>query len=343
MHRVPHLLRSHPDRREPDADLLRDRLLHVCRKPHYNPALACGGAEDAQPNAAMRRVRAAADIGCMAATFFSAAIGHETNTFAVTADAAGETMRRGFHEGLCATLGAAADEGWPAQLSARWLRAVVADPPGSAITPPRPPRVWGATSFARSLSAYGATRAMLARPDGTLFVHHQQPSSLRRHRRAALFGALIAEEAFARRVLRLGRSRARDHQRQAAAALLASLRIDAMRVVLAQAMRDGKRAARERFAELSATLFDEPLPAVFLGVLPQLRPADAASLAGTLMSRVDRDQLVEAFDEDWFANPEAVAHIHEQDALPLARGGDDRRLPVDEALAALMGQLERAL
>ena len=29
-------------------------------------------------------VRAAADIGCMAATFFSAAIGHETNTFAVT-------------------------------------------------------------------------------------------------------------------------------------------------------------------------------------------------------------------------------------------------------------------
>ena len=42
------------------------------------------GACNILPGTGVRRIRAAADIGHMATPFFSAAVGHETNTFAVT-------------------------------------------------------------------------------------------------------------------------------------------------------------------------------------------------------------------------------------------------------------------
>jgi hypothetical protein len=252
-------------------------------------------------------------------------------------DELSETMRRGWIEGLHATIGAGADDGWPARLTARWVGAVVATSAltaGLRLRAPTLPRAWGAMSFARALGAFGVAVLEAGRPAGLLAALHQRPAGTRRHRRRALFSSLVVERSFARRVLSLGSERARTHGRAASAALIASLRIDALRVLLGSALRSGKAALIERHVELTERLFGAPAPAATALVLPRARPADGAALIGALEAVAERDRLVALHDDDWFANPRAMALLRDADTRPL-----DDAPPDADALSAAIDRL----
>ena len=238
-----------------------------------------------------------------------------------TDDAARERQHRGWVEGFHAAVGRDADEGWPAQLRPRWLAETLAagaltarvDLDGIETT-----AAWGGSSFSRALGQLGVAALDAGRPVDMPLALHQHPWGTRRHQRRALFASLPLELSFARRVMGLGRDRARDHQRTMASALLCSLRLDALRVVLAAAWPDGRVQLSERFAEISEQLFGVPAPPTLLAVLPQLRSGDGGSFVGALQSIEQRDSLVRRFDEDWFRNPAAIGWLGQQDTLPRA-------------------------
>jgi len=250
-----------------------------------------------------------------------------------TNDVCAEAMQRGWPGGILATLGHGAQEGWPARLTRRWSTDVF-DPSASEglrlhLEPP--PRVWGACSFARALGNFGVAMLEAGRPATVPRALHERPAGVRRHGRRALFASVMVDAPFAKRVLGLGRQRARVHQREMALAFGCSLRIDALRVLLGASLRAGKGAARECFAEQTARLFDVPLPASLLGVLPQLRPGDGAHLVGSLVAAEQRDQLVAEHDEDWFRNPRALSSLRDADGRPY----DEEPLAPERALAAI--------
>jgi hypothetical protein len=255
-----------------------------------------------------------------------------------------EELGTGWVERLHGALGRDAAEGWPAKLGARWIEEVFAPEltGGLSIALPRLPPPRGAISFARALGLFGIALLEATRPTTLPWPLHQLPQGTRRHQRRALFAAVVAEPVFALRVLGLGRARARDQARRTATALLAALRIDALRVVLLGALPDGKSALAERFAETTEAMFGAPAPASLCAALPQLRSGDAAAVAGSLLALEEHDALVARHEEDWFRNPRAAAEIREADAA----AGDGE--PIEgQRLAALLDALvtrfERAL
>lgn len=259
-----------------------------------------------------------------------------------TDDLAGETMRRGWVEGMQATLGRAASEGWPAKLTWRWAGEVFGDAgwfDGLAPVLPAPPRPWGGSSFARALGEVGVALLVACRPAALPRSMHRHPFGVRRHRGHGLFASIATTATFGRRVLDLGRERAQAHARAMCTAAAATLRVDAMRVLVASALIDGRQAAGDTYAEISERLFGEPAPNATLAVLPRLRPAGAAAFVGSVLAFADRRSWVERHDVDWFRNPRAAAEIRDAfekplDLAPLAE--DD----VHEALCALVDALE---
>ncbi|MBW2456583.1 MAG: hypothetical protein JRI68_18845 [Deltaproteobacteria bacterium] len=254
-----------------------------------------------------------------------------------TDDAAQEHQRCGWAAGIHAALGRDADEGWPARLSSRWLVECFA---GSGLTAGVPVdhlgagTPWGSSSFARGLGQLGMAVLDAGRPANLPLSAHQDPWGARRHLRSALFATLPLERSFAAQVLGLGRDRSRTHQRAMAGALLCSLRLDAVRVLLAATWPAGRTALRDHFAQLTEQLFGVSAPPSLLGVVPQLRPGDGASLVGSLAAGEVRDRLVDRFDEDWFRNPAAIASLRHDDTLPRPQ------VTLDEA--ALGGAVDRA-
>jgi hypothetical protein len=100
------------------------------------------------------------------------------------------------------------------------------------------------------------------------------------------------------------------------AALLCSLRTDALRVCLLAALRVGKKAMYETFADTTERMFGEPAPETLAAVLPLLRAAQAPSFIGALGAVEARDAIVAAHDEDWFRSPHAAAAMRLEDARP---------------------------
>ncbi|HHH28884.1 MAG TPA: hypothetical protein ENK57_11145 [Polyangiaceae bacterium] len=251
-----------------------------------------------------------------------------------TDDLTADAMRQGWVEGMHATLGRAADEGWPAKLTWRWTGEVLGDAgwsDGLSLALSAPPRPWGGASFGRALGEVGAALLVAARPRTLPRALHGHPFGLRRHRAYGLFAAIVTSATFAQRVLGLGRDRADAHARAMSTAHAAALRVDAMRVLVTGALAAGRGAADERLAEVSERLFGEPLPAATLAVLPQLRPAQSAAFVGSVLSFADRQALVERHDLDWFRNPRAAAEL--RDAFE--RPADLTPLPADAAARAL--------
>jgi hypothetical protein len=246
----------------------------------------------------------------------------------------------GFIEGVPAAFARDAGEGWPARLTARWLGDVFRPSgllAGLRLAPARLPRVWGASSFALALGEIGVAVQLAARPPALPFSLHQHPFGVRRHARHALFAGLVADETFAVTVLGLGRDRARDQCRRVAGAFLAALRIDALRVLLARALEHGRQDGEEALRELGDTIFGSPPPVALCGVVPQLRPGDAAAFAGALSSQGERARLVAAYDEDWFRNPRAAEDLRHLDAAPRAAE------PTAEALTQAVDDLVQSV
>ncbi len=256
-----------------------------------------------------------------------------------TSDAADELSADSWYEGLATTLAMAADRGWPARLNARWLFEIFA---GGALTeglalrmPPLPP-ARGAMSFARALGQLGEAVLEAGRSPTLPLALHQHPMGTRRHQRRSLFASLAAEPSFARKVLGLGNERARTHCRVVARAMLGNLRIDALRVLACEALREGKGHAQERFEELASTVLGPAAPRALLATIPRLRAADGANLVGSLLAVEQRQQLVEDFDEDWFRSPAAINLLRHQDCC--AR--ETEATPAERALERLRRCLE---
>ncbi|AUX27931.1 hypothetical protein SOCEGT47_085310 [Sorangium cellulosum] len=233
-----------------------------------------------------------------------------------------------WHDALGRAVGRDAASGWPARLTPRWIEELFRATPlteGLAIDLGPLPRPLGAASFARALARFGAALA-LASGGGSFALAHA-PFDLRRARRAALFGGLVADPVFCARALGLGRGRALDQARATARGLLLSLRLDAARASLVfRAGHDGgehvllrsSRDRGDRFEEATARALGAPIPGALAGVLPALEPDAAVRLAGALLGARDRRDMIERFDEDWFRNPRAAEAIRDEDGAPPA-------------------------
>lgn len=224
----------------------------------------------------------------------------------------------GWHDGLAASLARSSAEGWPSRLSSRWIEELFHPTrltEGLRLSLGDLPAALGASSFARALSAFGASLAEEAAPRDLPFAIAHRPFDLRRARRSALFGALVADPVWNRHALGLGRDRARAQARDVARALLRSLRLDAARVHLRGALIEPERARAQRFEEHTAeALFGAPIPPSLAGVLPAITPEDPLRFLGVLLAAGDRRRLIEAFDEDWFKSPHAAAALRDEDS-----------------------------
>jgi hypothetical protein len=221
-------------------------------------------------------------------------------------------------DAIAQSLARDAGEGWPARLGVRWFDDLFRKTgllEGLAPELERLPEPLGATSFARALAAFGGAWAEADVPRSAPFSLARPPFDLRRHRRAALFGALAADPMFIVRVLGLGRDRARRQAQEVARALLVTLRLDAARVLLRKSATMSHGARAERFEELTDRAWGSPVPGRLAGVVPTLAATDAARFAGVLLSATDRRSLVDRFDEDWFRSPHAARALREEQGV----------------------------
>lgn len=231
---------------------------------------------------------------------------------------------------LDAALAREADRGWPAHLTSAWVQALVR---GTGLTDGLTldlglmPRPLGATSFARVLAQLGDAFARASAPRSAPFVLVERPFDLRRARRAALFGSLVADPVFGHRALGLGRIRARDQARQVARALVITLRLDSARV-LARGMYERAACDRQSLWEsLTACALGAPIPAALAGVVPRLSLDDSVRFMGTALGMSDRRALIERYDEDWFRSPHAAHALREEQAtLPTSPNATEEAL-----------------
>lgn len=248
---------------------------------------------------------------------------------------------RTWDEAVDAGVGRAQAEGWPSRLGSRWLEGLfhaTSLTEGLRLDLGPLPRALGASSFARALAAFGAALADADGPRSLPFTMASAPFDLRRARRSALFGSLVADPVFGRRMLGLGRDAARDQARGVARALAVSVRFAASRALFRGLLSLPEGARAGRFEEITASALGAPIPPALAGVVPRLAPADATTFLGLLLGALDRRALVERFDEDWFRNPEAARAIREEDAAP----APFRRAPM-ALLTAGLGELAGSL
>ncbi|UQA62169.1 hypothetical protein [Polyangium aurulentum] len=221
-------------------------------------------------------------------------------------------------DAIATSLARDAGEGWPARLGVRWFDELFRKTgllDGLAPEMDPLPEPLGAASFARALAVFGGAWAEADVPRSAPFSLARPPFDLRRHRRAALFGALAADPMFLGRVLGLGRDRARRQAQEVARALLLTLRLDAARVLLRKSVMLSHAARAERHEELTDRALGSPVPGRLAGVVPTLSATDAARFAGALLSSTDRRSLVERFDEDWFRSPHAARALREEQGV----------------------------
>lgn len=243
-----------------------------------------------------------------------------------------------------AGLGRDADEGWPARLGARWLEGLFHATDlthGLALDVGPLPAPLGSASFARALALFGAAFAEASLAEGTPFVLARAPFDLRVARRASLFGGLVADPVFLARGLGLGRDRAREQARRTAAALVTTLRIDALRVQLRRVLLEADGPRVSRFEELSARALGAPLPGSLAGVVPLLAAGDPARLMGHALAATDREALVAQHDEDWFRSPHAAHALRAEQAT--AGPATTSQEALTEGLQALGRALAAAL
>jgi hypothetical protein len=240
-----------------------------------------------------------------------------------------------------AALGRGAHRGWPAHLTSAWVHGLVRHTgltDGLLLDLGPLPRPLGAASFARALARFGEAFARASVPASAPFSLAERPFDLRLGRRAALFGSLVADPVFCHRALGLGRVEARDQARDAARALVLTLRLDAVRVLSRNMFELSLRDRRALWEGLSERALGAVIPVALAGVLPRRSLDDGARFIGTLLGMSDRGALVERFDEDWFRSPHAARALREeQSTLPLSAntGADDLNQGADALIRAL--------
>jgi hypothetical protein len=254
-----------------------------------------------------------------------------------------------WRDAIVAALAREGQDGYPARLTARWIAAAL--PPGLfaglSFDPGPAPALLGASSVARALSAVAARAALLDRPAGLPACIARAPSDLLVARRAALFGGLVADPVFVRRALGASRAAAGEQAARAARALVVWVRSLAAKTLLRGA------TTPDELVALGSDAFGRALgaavPGTIVGVVPRLdpgacgdgAPGAAAALVGVVVAAIDRERVIDALDEDWFASPRAADLLrHEHHAHRAASRAS--RADLDAGLAALRRALAGA-
>jgi hypothetical protein len=163
-----------------------------------------------------------------------------------------------------------APEGWPARLSPAWLEATFAPfVRGLRLEAPRTEAALGGSSFARACSAFGASFRAATASPSLPFALARDPQFAAMHQVASVFGALPAWRAFQKRVLG-----------------------------------NGARVSANQARVLARTL-----PSALAGAWPPAHDDAPARLLGLITAAALQRELVDRFDEDWFANPRAALHL----------------------------------
>jgi hypothetical protein len=153
-----------------------------------------------------------------------------------------------------------------------------------------------------------AVRVALA-PSSLPFALSREPGFVAAHRFGCLFGVLGADAEFHVRVLGLGRPTARSQARILARTALLEARLQAARLVLGD---DHAFAPTDLYSELTVRLFGSPLDPRLRGAWPTPREDEPARFIAMLQTPELRQTLRERFDVDWFHNPRAWGHLHEE-------------------------------
>jgi len=223
-----------------------------------------------------------------------------------------------------------APEGWPARLSWQWLDSTFGMfTKGLRLEPPRIVSPIGASTFARACSAFGASLRVAGASPSLPFALARDPQFTAMHRFGCVFGALVASPAFQRRVLGNGARVASNQARTLAGMALLYTRLEAARFLVARA------PSAIPFDDLTARVFGAPLPRPLAGAWPRAEDDAPARLLAVLTAPALAFDLVDRFDEDWFANPRAVLHLR-----AIASGPAQEDPPAD--VATTVGPLARA-
>lgn len=228
-----------------------------------------------------------------------------------------------------------ANDGWPAHLGARWLEdafaALVVRP---FATPPMPAAIGGA-SFLRAAFVWGHALRSAGTARSLPFVLARDPYPRDAFRFGALLAVAVADPLFQKKKLGLSSRSAAAQSRALRATLLFEARLQAMRFLLAvpETIDPGT------FEELGARVYGAPLPRALRHAWPEPRICELARLDAVIGVHAFERDLVERFDEDWFANPKTGAHLAAIGAGPLFSDH-----PLDEKAAETLARaFERSL
>jgi hypothetical protein len=226
-------------------------------------------------------------------------------------------------------------EGWPAKLGQRWLEGVF----GPLVTRPlrglRFPEPLGGASFLRAAYAFGVALREQGTARSLPFALARDPYAGGAHRFGATLALALADPVLQTKRLGVSRGVAADQARALRHAAFVGLRTIALRVALAEASEIDPSA----FEEIAVRVFGGPLPDTLRDAWPDARVDDVARLAAATSAQGLLADLVDRFDEDWFANPRAGAHLASVACGPVAEPG----WPSDAEIARLARASEEAL
>lgn len=197
-----------------------------------------------------------------------------------------------------------APEGWPARLTWQWLDATFGlFTKGLRLEAPRILAPIGASTFARVCASFGASLRVAGASPSLPFALARDPQFTAMHRFACVFGALPMSPVFQRRILGNGARVAGAQARVLARTALLHARLEAARFLSSRA------PSAIPFDDLTHRLFGVPLPRALAGAWPRADDDAPARLVALLTAPTLARDLVDRFDDDWFANPRAVLHV----------------------------------
>jgi hypothetical protein len=200
-----------------------------------------------------------------------------------------------------------AGDGWPAQLTWRWLDEVFrAERHGLRIAPTPLPPPLGAASFARALYAFGFAVRVATSASSMPFALSREPAFVGAHRLGFVFGELAADAEWQGRALGVGRRTALGQSRLLARTALLDARLHAARLLVGD---DLETSNRDPFEEIGARLFQGGIVARLRGTWPRAREDEAARFVALLEARDFGADIRDRFDSDWYRNPRAWAHL----------------------------------
>ena len=218
--------------------------------------------------------------------------------------------------------GRAAREGWPAQLTGRWYEDVF-----RAIAPRAPrsvelPAATSGASFLRGAYAWGMALRFASTARSLPFALSRDPQPIHAHTFGALLAIAVADRVFAKKKLEIPVRGADAHARFLGRVLFFGLRRAAVDVLLGIP----ETVSPSDVEELSSRLYGAALSPnigsawVFGGFAGKVRIDAPSRLVGALRGHALAATLVERYDEDWFANPRAGAHLASIGAGPIWDG-----------------------